>query len=48
MAADLFKTAARELGALEEEGELVDPDDAGNPRLRAPRRRVLLAVAGDV
>jgi hypothetical protein len=48
MAVDLHETALRELGALEAEGELVDPDDADSPRLRAPRRRVLLAVAAEV
>jgi len=48
MASDLDGTAARELGALEAEGELVNPDDAESPRLRAPRRRVLLAVAAEV
>jgi hypothetical protein len=47
-AADLYETAVHALGALEAEGELVDPDDADSPRLRAPRRRVLLAVAAEV
>lgn len=47
-AADLYDAALRDLGDLEAEGELVDPDDTDSPRFRAPRRRVLLAVARDV
>lgn len=47
-AVDLYDQAVAALGALEAEGELVDPHDAGSPRLRPPRRRIFFAVARTV